>query len=89
MSDSVWSGVRKEAYEFAKLLTVVQGVSRVIVKKHSEIDFTVLFDIEQGYENQELYIELVHLIVEYDLQSICSTGEQWGRAFDEVRRNKI
>ncbi|WHY88719.1 hypothetical protein QNH39_13155 [Neobacillus novalis] len=84
-SDNVWTSNRKEAYEFAKLLTVVDGIGEVFVSKSDTFEFSVFFDIKNNVHEHSLYVEIAHLLTDYELNGINTHGEKWARAFKEVR----
>ncbi|WP_045518104.1 hypothetical protein [Neobacillus niacini] len=83
-SDNVWTSKRKEAYEFAKLLTVVDGINEVKVHKSEAFEFNVIFGIDEKVHEHSLYIEMATLLKEYDLQGINTHGARWERAFQEI-----
>ncbi|MGY3716253.1 hypothetical protein ACWE42_12105 [Sutcliffiella cohnii] len=84
-TDSIWTANRKEAYEFAKLLTVVDGIDSVKVIQEHGLEFYVRFAIEHDIHEHSLYVELATLLHEYELHGINASGEQWAIAFDMVR----
>jgi len=87
-SDVVWTSKRKEAYEFAKLLTVVEGIKEVKVHKSSNIEYHIKFDIDTNVHEYSLYIELASLLKEYNLNGINTHGEKWFKAFQEINKNE-
>lgn len=90
MSETVWTSNRKEAYEFAKLLTVVDGIENVFVSVNSEaFQFQVFFDYNNMIQEHSLFVELYQLIKEYELDSFNLPGEKWARAKKEVEKESL
>jgi hypothetical protein len=84
-SDTLWTGNRKDAYEIAKLLNVVEGVENVFVSVTSDaFQFRIFFQINDDVHEHSTHVELVHLLKEYQLNSINFQGERWDRAKKEV-----
>ncbi|MDF0727242.1 hypothetical protein PY093_11085 [Cytobacillus sp. S13-E01] len=90
MAETVWTSNRKEAYEFAKLLTVVDGIEDVFVSVTSEaFQFQVFFDYNNKVHEHSLFVELYQLLKEYELNGINLHGEKWARAKDEVEKESL
>jgi hypothetical protein len=87
-SDNVWTSDRREAYEFAKLLTVVDGVEDVVVKVSSAFEFNVIFGIKHNVHEHTFYVEVATLIKEYNFKGLNLQGEHWERAFNEINKEE-
>lgn len=82
--DNAYTSDRREAYEFAKLLLVVDGIKHVKVEILNGIEFRVVFDIESDIHQHTLYVELVTLLKEYDLTSFYfHGGTNWENALKQ------
>ncbi|SFJ43231.1 hypothetical protein [Thermoflavimicrobium dichotomicum] len=78
---------RKEAYEFAALISSVYGVDKVQVIPHNGNDFDINVYFSALQENT--LVEIVNIAVIFAIDSLgFPSDEEWKKAFVEARKNK-